>query len=146
VIIDKTDTVAPLGSDRVRQIVADEMPRIANELGVGHWSIHFKIISSEVEEDQSRANCDAMPEYEFARIAIVAAGYGQGDEQDLVHDIRHELFHIVTSPIERLEDTIKAALGEESPLSPALLEVARQVAEEMVVNLERMYQAMLRAK
>jgi hypothetical protein len=121
----------------VKRIVDAVISREMDCAGVGHFKITvaYGPVSAPVKEGwRDQADCHRMVNYDRARITIDPEQIENKDE--LLDVLRHELFHVATSPFMLFIEAVSCFVPKESWEA---VEAVRMYAEEQaVINLERM--------
>jgi hypothetical protein len=86
-----------LDKSEVEAIARRELPRLADLLHVGHWTIDLSFDASRLQPT-SMAECERMSCYD--RATIILHPEKHRDEADVIDSIEHELLHIVLAPFD----------------------------------------------
>jgi hypothetical protein len=112
--------------------------KYVHPLGLGSWRIN--LLSERIPNpNDGRAYCEAMPEYQQAKVVIDPEQLETGEQ--LSELVSHELTHCLTCPIETVADTLGTALcnalSEEmqKPFAHVLLEYIREATERTATNI-----------
>jgi hypothetical protein len=126
-----------MDKSEARRIVEAHLSRLMDELGVRHWTIEVKYDLRD-EDDDGRAvgQCDRLLDYDRATIRLDPDNI---DEADLLHVLRHELFHVVLAPFDLFGTIAEELTGGNAKLDKAAARVWRHAVEKTISALERMH-------
>lgn len=111
---------------------------LIKEYGLPHWKINFDYV--QISDLNWDGRCTSMPKYEQAFIEINCPKVD--DFKDLEEIVRHELAHVVHSPLHFFEEAVFEALAKlpySEPLQASLRYSYTVAAELIVKNIERMH-------
>jgi hypothetical protein len=125
----------------VRKIVERELEPLKARLGLSHWSVTVDFDLREPTGNFStRGQCNFHVDYDKATICFDPDQLD--DEAEVLHVLRHELFHIVVSPFSIFMNSIRPFLNTD----PVKLDMAESVLthamERAVINVERLYRGL----
>lgn len=119
----------------VRRIVDEHLPFMLWDLQVNMWDVRisYEPFRAEVEEGVAGQN-SYDTDYDHCHIQIDPSR--ADTEEDVLRTLRHELLHLITSPIVDPEEHIRPFLTKEQ--QEALRTMLRHAEERIVLNIERM--------
>jgi hypothetical protein len=125
----------------VRRIVEREIGPLKEKFGISHWSVTVDFDLREPSGDfVTRGQCNFHVDYDKATICFDPARLD--DEAEVLHVLRHELFHILISPFSIFMNSIRPFLNTD----PVKLDMAESVLthamERAVINVERLYRGL----
>jgi hypothetical protein len=122
----------------VKVIVDKNLGPLLKALGLPHWKVRISYDGcpdSQSGVKDATADCVRLLDYEQASIRLDPTKLD--DEKEVLFALRHELFHIVASPIDLLSNLLTYGLsGAELERTERVIQHA---TETTVRNLERMW-------
>jgi len=119
----------------VQKIIRRELNRYRKLLSLQDWTITIKYNWIGDEDDATCGDCEANPNYKTAAITInpdMAA-----NEKELIHTLRHEMFHILHASFETYRNTVEKLITDKE--FKAVEEVFDRCREDLVMCLESMF-------
>jgi hypothetical protein len=108
-------------------------------LGIPHWHVVVSIEPAPMPDDhfELKGECFRKVNYNSAGITLNPEAFS--NEEEVLHTLRHELFHCILAPIDILVNMLTPLLKAD-PIRQAMAESVRcHAVEKCVINLERMY-------
>jgi hypothetical protein len=125
----------------VRKIVERELEPLKARLGLSHWSVTVDFDLREPSGDFStRGQCNFHVDYDKATICFDPDQLD--DESEVLHVLRHELFHIVVSPFSIFMNSIRPFLNTDPVKADMADSVLTHAMERAVINIERMFEGL----
>lgn len=130
-----------MDASSLRALLDTWTPVYAQRFGLSHWRIETHVVGIPDEGGQTTlGDVEVMPERERASVRLNALALD--NEVEALATLRHELLHIVVSPMQLFLDSVLARLPEEQHTD---LRQLFAFADEMSVrNLERLHYNMER--
>ena len=119
----------------VRAIVEREAESLLRSFGVSPWKL---TIAYDLVGDEQLGECSRLLDYQTATIRLNPSLLD--DEAAVLSTLRHELLHIVLSPLDLYTATVGPLV--EGPLRDVLERVWTHALERTVINLERLHRGL----
>ena len=109
-----------MDASAVKALVSRELEPLAEKLGVGHWDITTSTGSLEAGSDgaMKAGECNRLIDYDAAHIRLNPEAFEA--DADAIKTLRHELFHILVSPLDLVWDMTQELLGDDAKAFKAL--------------------------
>jgi hypothetical protein len=125
----------------VRAIVEREIGPLKARLGISHWSVAVAFDLREPSGHFStRGECNFHVDYDKATICFDPDQLD--DEAEVLHVLRHELFHIIISPFSIFMNSVRPFLNTDPVKFDMADSVFTHAMERAVINLERMFEGL----
>ncbi len=119
----------------VKAVVDREIEAMAKALGVAHWSL--TVSYGPCSRKEWSAECVRQAEYNVAKIIIDPEK--QGDEDDVLDSLLHELAHVVLAPFDTYRSVMTAADVPGSPADKRERNLWAFAVEQGVICVMRAY-------
>jgi hypothetical protein len=116
-----------------KRIVERHILPLKDAFGLRYWTITVTYRPRR----KSKGKCNGDASYEQATINLDPDRFEDGDEDDVLSVLRHELFHVVISPINLVRHL--ALLGIEGREYDRMLVTLNYAGEQTIRNLERLW-------
>lgn len=120
----------------VETVVDREIDDLIRRLGVAHWRIEVRY---DLRDDETQGECTRLVNYDRAVIRLNPELLD--DEADVLRVLRHELFHIILSPIDLFTIAADTVIPESA--AEVVSAVKHHAIERTVINIERLYRGLI---
>jgi hypothetical protein len=129
-----------------KAIVDAHLDELQALLGIQHWRVRvsYDPLESERPGWDTLGNCFANPDYDSSLINLNADALD--NEEQVLSVLRHELFHVVLSPYNVVENLLAPVLEGDATKRGMFASIWTHAMEQTVINLERMFVALTKAK
>jgi hypothetical protein len=128
----------------VKAIVERELGPLKARLGLAHWSVTVDFDLREPSGNFSTCGqCNFHVDYDKATIGFDPDRLD--DEAEVLHVLRHELFHLVVSPFSIFMNSIRPLLNTDPVKSDMAESVLTHAMERAVINVERLYEGLTKS-
>ena len=125
---------------QAKAIVERDLEGLLDTFGLGHWDVRVDLDAIRDEGPNTIGISSPNADYEHAYIRLDAEAIATEDK--LLRVLRHELFHVVVSPLRVYREAANQHLRRGSPAYGSDQRTWEHFEEQVICNLERLYKGL----